>query len=487
MGKPQRGGYVAYIRVSTQKQGEHGVSLEAQKDVIQAFAQRESLTISHWAEERESASKQGRPEFQKVLKLLKTHHADGLIFHKIDRGARNHVDWSDLRTLGERGYHVYFAVEGVDLKQAEHLLLADIHAAMASHYIRNLRQEVLKGMKGRLKQGIYPWAAPLGYLDQGGGKAKILDPERAPLVRRAFELYDQGEDSLHTLTSKLVKLGLTNRNGKAICVNVVNRMLRNAFYSGLLRVPLWAETYHGVHAPLVAMSVFDRVQDRLSGRLNQRTRRHDFLFRRMLKCEHCPFALIGELQKGHVYYRCHTRACPTTGVREDAVVGELERKLLGIRYSDEERAYLRARVKELNLNEADERQTAQASLKLRLGQLGERLNRLTDAFLDQEIERDDYGRRKEALLKEELLVKEQMEGLKNGKERLTLDDYLELAEHAWILYQMAEPEIKRSLVELFTSNRSVSGRNPTMMLAPPFSMIEKRGESDGCALARNRT
>src|SRR6185503_15436427 len=110
MGKTIRGGYVAYIRVSTQKQGEHGVSLEAQKDVIQGFAQREGLTISHWAEERESASKQGRPEFQKVLKLLQTHRADGLIFHKIDRGARNHVDWSDLRTLGERGYHVYFAV-----------------------------------------------------------------------------------------------------------------------------------------------------------------------------------------------------------------------------------------------------------------------------------------------------------------------------------------------------------------------------------------
>src|SRR2546423_1542977 len=139
MERTPRGGYIAYVRVSTQRQGEHGVSLEAQRDVIAMFAKREGLVVSHWFEERESASKAGRPEFQKVLRLLQARKAEGLIFHKIDRGARNHVDWSDLRELGERGLHVYFAVEGVDLKQAEDLLLADIHAAMASHYSRNLR------------------------------------------------------------------------------------------------------------------------------------------------------------------------------------------------------------------------------------------------------------------------------------------------------------------------------------------------------------
>ena len=45
-----------YIRVSTQKQGE-GVSLEAQKDAIVAFASRQNLTISRWFEEKETAAK----------------------------------------------------------------------------------------------------------------------------------------------------------------------------------------------------------------------------------------------------------------------------------------------------------------------------------------------------------------------------------------------------------------------------------------------
>ena len=52
----------AYTRVSTAKQGE-GVSLEAQKEAIQAFADKNDLIITKWHEERETAAKSGRPIF----------------------------------------------------------------------------------------------------------------------------------------------------------------------------------------------------------------------------------------------------------------------------------------------------------------------------------------------------------------------------------------------------------------------------------------
>ncbi|MCB1357960.1 MAG: recombinase family protein [Maritimibacter sp.] len=47
-----------YIRVSTQKQGA-GVSLEAQKDAIEAFAARQDLQVTRWFEERQTAAKGG--------------------------------------------------------------------------------------------------------------------------------------------------------------------------------------------------------------------------------------------------------------------------------------------------------------------------------------------------------------------------------------------------------------------------------------------
>ena len=64
------GTYVGYIRVSTPKQGETGVSLQAQREAIQSYGQRHNLSITAWFEEKESASKTGRVLFGQVMKLL---------------------------------------------------------------------------------------------------------------------------------------------------------------------------------------------------------------------------------------------------------------------------------------------------------------------------------------------------------------------------------------------------------------------------------
>jgi hypothetical protein len=56
-----------YVRVSTVKQGE-GVSLEAQREAIEAFARRENIEIIEWFEEKETAAKCGRPIFNAMVK-----------------------------------------------------------------------------------------------------------------------------------------------------------------------------------------------------------------------------------------------------------------------------------------------------------------------------------------------------------------------------------------------------------------------------------
>ena len=169
--------YFAYIRVSTTRQGEFGVSLPQQKDAIERYAQRNQLEISRWFEEQETAAKQGRPVFGTMVKLLRKQAATGVIIHKIDRSARNLRDWADLGELIDRGVEVHFANESLDLTSRGGRLSADIQAVVASDYIRNLREESKKGIYGRLKQGYYPMPAPLGYLDNGSASPK-------PLIRR---------------------------------------------------------------------------------------------------------------------------------------------------------------------------------------------------------------------------------------------------------------------------------------------------------------
>src|SRR3984957_4597915 len=170
--------YYGYIRVSTVKQGEHGVSLEQQREAIERYAQKNSLKLVRWFEEQETAAKRGRPLFTQMLKLLRRGQATGVLIHKIDRSARNLKDWADLGELIDSGMEVHFANESLDLHSRGGRLSADIQAVVAADYIRNLREESKKGIYGRLEQGFYPLGAPIGYRDNGAAKAKTIDPEK---------------------------------------------------------------------------------------------------------------------------------------------------------------------------------------------------------------------------------------------------------------------------------------------------------------------
>src|SRR5688572_17639304 len=141
--------FFGYVRVSTAKQGEQGVSLQEQRDAISRFAQRNTLEIIGWFEERQTAAKRGRAVFAQMLKLLKQEKARGVIIHKIDRSARNLKDWADLGELIDQGIEVHFANESLDLHSRGGRLSADIQAVVASDYIRNLRDETRKGIYGR--------------------------------------------------------------------------------------------------------------------------------------------------------------------------------------------------------------------------------------------------------------------------------------------------------------------------------------------------
>jgi len=471
-------GFYAYIRVSTAKQGEHGVSLQEQRAAIERYAQTHTLPISAWFEERETAAKGGRRLFAAMLKQLGQGKARGIIIHKIDRSARNLKDWANLGELIDQGVDIHFVNESLDLRSRGGRLSADIQAVVASDYIRNLREETRKGFYGRLKQGFYPLAAPLGYRDQGGGKAKTVDPSTGLLVRRAFELYATGRFSLETLRAELHAVGLRNKAGQAISRNGMCRLLRNPFYMGVIRLSSSGESFTGIHDPLISKRLWDSVQDVMDGKTNGRLATHEFVYRRMLRCGLCSYSLVGERQKGHVYYRCHSRNCPTKCVRDDTVEYVIRERLLGLRFNDEELSYLRGRTEKLKGNELQRTRTSLTNLEQRLKQANGRLQRLTDAYLDGVIEKELFLERKSALIMDRRGIEESVGLIESGQSTGVIDrvkEFLELANTAHAIFVCAIQAEKRDLVQTLTSNRLVSPENVVVELSLPFSIFADRG------------
>ena len=445
-----------YIRVSTQKQGE-GVSLVAQKDAIQAFASHHNLTITKWFEEKETAAKSGRPIFNQMLKLLQHKAADGLIVHKIDRSARNLKDWAVISDLSDAGVDVYFATESLDFRSRGGRLTADIQAVIAADFIRNLREETKKGINGRLKQGLFPFRAPIGYLDTGKGNVKLPDPRKAPLIKEMFSLYASGQYTLRSLRTEMDRRDLRNHNNRPISLHGVEVILRNSFYYGLITIRRTGMTYDGLHQPLITPHVFRRVQEIKAGRYSKCVTRHNHLYRGLFRCGLCAAAMTPELQKGRVYYRCQTLTCQTKTIREDGLESHIIAALERLQLSEEAAAKISDRWQS-NAN-TDEIELAKAALKLKLADEKSRLVRLTDLFVDGQIDNATFQERQRDVKLRLADIKEQIASCPDpGQIEANRQKFLELMKNLVQLHEIAEPDEKRVLVENCFSNRRVVGR-----------------------------
>ncbi len=446
-----------YVRVSTVKQGD-GVSLEAQREAIVAFASRNNIEIVKWFEEKETAAKGGRPLFNQMVKELHQGKAHGLVIHKIDRSARNPADWLRIGNLADSGIDIHFVTESLDFRSRGGRLTADIQAVIAADYIRNLREETIKGINGRLKQGLYPFRAPIGYLDNGKGKPKTPDPLRAPLVKTAFELYASRSYSLRSLLAELQQRGLTGYNGKPISLHGLENILNNPFYAGIVRIKRTGMTYRGIHDRLISPNLFERVQAIKSGKSGPKITRHNHTYRGLFRCGHCDGPMVPELQVGHVYYRCPKRECPTKTVREEAIEAAIEACMLRTELTAPDHNTFEAWVVAwIASSEDKEREKA---WQLRKANMHDRIDRLTDALVERLIDRDTFAERRQRLaLEEEALDSERQKWGNKMAKAARMRTLIELANNLVQSHQMAKGPEKRELVELTTSNRRVYGKN----------------------------
>jgi hypothetical protein len=435
-----------------------------------------------------------------MLGELRSRRADGLIIHKIDRSARNLRDWADLGDLIDRGIDVRFVSDNFDLLSRGGRLSADIQAVVAADYIRNLRDEVKKGMYGRLKQGLYPWRAPLGYLDNGKAKPKTIDPIKGPLVRELFERYGTNTIGFEDLRVEMQTKGLVSAVGKPLSNNALTVILNNPFYAGVARIGTTGETFTGIHEPLISKTLFERVQRILRAKTAPRSKKHQFLLSRIVKCGECrQRTLIGEYQKSKIYYRCHGRGCRGVSWRGDVLEAVVMREFSRIRFSfggrgDEgtDIAYdmrdefddLKKMLEDECHQHESEREQRHNALKLKLANIDARSERLTDLLIDGTIGQADYNSRKERLLLDRQSVATDLKADPLAPFAALLQE-LQRNDRDLLRYEELTRDERRELIEIVSSNFTVSGKNPVFVLRSPYREIAEARERLECEHSRD--
>lgn len=353
---------VSYLRVSTRGQAERGggadegFSIPAQREANKKKALSMGAMVGkEFVDRGASAKSADRPELQKMLEYVKENadRVDYVIVHKVDRLARNRGDDIDImRTLRECGVQLVSASESIDDTPAG-MLLHGIMSSIAEFYSQNLANEVKKGITEKVKNGGTVSKAPLGYLnirrtDERGREERtvILDEERAPLVRLAFEEYATGKWVLSDLAEYLADCGLTTRPtpnvpSAPISAKALNKLLNHPYYKGI--VVYNGVEYQGSHTPLVSADLWQKVQDVLASHVNgERTREHPHFLKGSLYCRSCGSRMIVTYARSHSgvrypYFICagrHSRR--VKDCKQKAVlIGEVERQVEQIydRYS----------------------------------------------------------------------------------------------------------------------------------------------------------
>lgn len=215
-------------------------------------------------EERQTAKVPGRPVFNAMLDRIEKGEATGILAWHPDRLARNSLDAGRIIWLIDTGKLVSLKFPNVPFENtAAGKFMLGMMFSQSKHYVDNLSENIKRGQRQKLRNGIWPQMTPIGYLNERRGKVIIPDPERAPLVRKAFELYATGGYTIDRVTAAVREMGLTSRPtqrlpSQPLSRAQIHRMLRNPIYCGALVYR--GETHEGRHEPIVTRAVFDRVQ-----------------------------------------------------------------------------------------------------------------------------------------------------------------------------------------------------------------------------------
>ena len=278
------------------------------------------------------------------------------IVHKVDRLARNRVDDVEINlALSQAGATLVSCSENID-ETPSGILLHGIMSSIAEFYSRNLANEVNKGLVQKAKNGGTPFRPPIGYLPvrvwENGREIRIVgvDEERAPLVKRAFELYATGEWTTRTLLKEMTEKGLLSRPtpkrpSQPITVSAFHNMLRNPYYVGVIE-------YRGVrsrgnHPVFVEQAVFDEVQGVLEAQnyAGEKRRSHHHYLKGSIWCGCCSSRLIVCRAKGrngvvYPYFICIGRqrdpgSCTQRALNIDRVVDAIENYYAHVQLSED--------------------------------------------------------------------------------------------------------------------------------------------------------
>jgi site-specific DNA recombinase len=493
---------VVLLRVSGEGQtkragAEKGYSFEYQRDrCYEEAAKREAEVVKQFTAPAESASNGMYRTLRDALDFVKEDgQIDYFIVYMLDRFIRDELTQfqthAELRSVGTE---LVSATEKIDNSPAGMLQMA-VLAGVNAYRSRNDGAKIKDGKRKKAELGGTPGRARIGYLnkqrwdDRNDIRWVEVDPERGPLITRAFLLYVTGKWGVGDLADKLYEEGLRTRAtkkrpAKKVSASTLHEILRDRYYIGV--VVYSGVEYEGSHEPLIDKDTFSKVQTILTAKnqAGEKQRRHPHYLKGTIYCGHCGRRMIFTRSRGngghYEYFMCAGRhsdrsGCPQPYLRTDDIekaVADFYGRAVTRRV--ERIAKLRDHLVAGFEGVTAQREDAVAKARRELDRAERERRKLVQLVYDGKMPDDLFGEEQERLLREIEAAKESLDSATVKQESVTkaLDMALEAAIEAERTYATADPHLRRQLnqaffLRIYVRDDEVSGAD----LAEPFASL----------------
>jgi site-specific DNA recombinase len=525
--------YLIYNRKSTDEANNQKNSISYQKTENTRFAVRERLSIAPITltgfstngiiSEKHSGFKEDldvtvsedgvvqyridRPKFQKLLQFVSQGYFKGVVCLCWDRISRNKGDDTIVRKLMRKGVDFRFVYANYD-KTSSGALHMDIDGMFSQHHSRVTSEKVTITTKNNREKGICTYRAPIGYLNEGKMDHKPQDPERAPIIKRMFELYATGDWSLSDIARYANEQGFTTvpmrrrrtkdemldenldiedipKVSRPVTENHVSRILSNRFYTG--RVLNSENKYIPSisHEAIVEDELFEQVQLVLKKKQTSvhYTEKLDQPLRGVVRCAHCERVYTPYTKKGIQYYnsRC-TKGCPNDfkNFNFTFIDEKIEGLLSGLYFTDEEIEQMDAKagtdialLEVKRQKELDQIERQKKKIREDLSYI--RSNKLT--LLKTGVYTPEGLIEEENKLNDELLALQDKEQVSDVAMHETMKDVQKLSElvkNVIPYYKFAKPHEKEQIVRVIFSELYVAENALEYKCKKGFQCFENR-------------
>lgn len=288
---------IGYLRQSTMKQQ----SLAAQKQAIEAIAEKHHIQHINFYSDKQSGRKDNRSGYRQITQLIQQGQCDILCCYRLNRLHRNLKNALKLIKLCQT-YHVHILSvhDGYfDMDQAFDRLKLNIFISLAELESDNIGEQVRNGLQEKAKQGrLITTHAPFGYEYHNG--TFIINQNESPTVKVVFNYYIKGHG--YKKIAQLLEEDNTYINRQPY---QVRNIIINPNYCG--RVNNQYGQFDNMFPSIVSTSIYEQAQ-RL--RLQKQTKQtpSDNQLKQKIKCPCCNATLTNMTirKKNHTlrYYVC---------------------------------------------------------------------------------------------------------------------------------------------------------------------------------------